>query len=255
MNKDDFLKILQDIDKTTAAKIYDKMILAQKTGKPMYTSEFYPTNVWLRLLKASSIIKPKLFAYGVFDDAERRVLVFSDEEPEYYPVKLIEIKNRSKFSVLKHKDYLGALMSLGIKREKMGDLVIDGDICYGAVYEEVYDYIKDNLELIGKSPCEVREVTDIMKIPKVQYDEKVITSTSYRLDCIVSVLSGISRSKAVELVGSGKVLVNYVIALEKDYMMHNEDILTIRGFGKYKIGETIGNSGSGRLKIVVKKYI
>jgi RNA-binding protein YlmH len=255
MNKEEFLKILVDIDKATASKIYDKMILAQKTGKVMYTTEFYPPNIWGKLSKASASMETKFFTYGVFEDAERRILVFSQEEPVYYPVKLIEIKNKSKFSALEHKDYLGALMSLGVKREKMGDLLIDGDRCYGAVYEEVYEYIKDNLDLIGKSPCVIREIIDEVEIPKVKFEDKVVISTSYRLDSIVGSLCGLSRSKAVEIIGSGKVLVNYTPSLEKDFAVHVDDVLTIRGFGKYRIRETIGNSGSGRLKIIVKKYI
>lgn len=255
MNKDEFFKILMDVDKATVSKIYDKMILALKTGKTMYTTEFYPPNIWGKLLNAKSVITSGIFTNGAFEDAERRIITFSEEEPGYYPIKIIEIRNKSKFSALEHKDYLGALMSLGVKREKMGDLLIDGDKCYGAVYEEVYDYIRANLDSIGKSPCEIREVMDKVEIPKVKFEDKVIISTSYRLDSIVSAVCNLSRNKAVEIIGSGKALVNYTPTFEKDFTVHNGDVLTIRSYGKYRLDETIGNSGSGRLKIIVKKYI
>jgi RNA-binding protein YlmH len=255
MNKEDFLKLLRDVDKAVASKIYDKMILAGKTGKAIFTNEFYPPNIWSKLSNANSVIKLKVFTYGIFEEAERRVIAFSEEEPAYYPVKLIEIKNKSKFSLLEHKDYLGALMSLGVKREKMGDLVLDGDKCYGAVYEEVCEYIEGNLDLIGKSPCSIREIKEIVEIPKAKFEDKVIISTSYRLDSVVSALCGLSRNKAVEIIGSGKVLVNYTSVFEKDYAIHSDDVLTVRGVGKYRFKETIGSSGSGRLKIIVRKYI
>jgi RNA-binding protein YlmH len=255
MNKNEFILHLTPFDKTAAARLHDKLSLTQKSGAAAYTGEFYPPNVWTKVQDLSTKLGVGVSAYGIFPEAERRIIVFHEAEIYYYPVRLMVIENKSKFSSLEHKDYLGALMSLGIKREKMGDLVLHEQRCYGAVYEDVFDYIKDNLQTVGRSPCSISEVTNLQEMPTANLEDKVVVATSYRLDSVISAISGLSRAKAVEVISSGKVLLNYVEALEKDKIVHNGMVITIRGYGKYRLEESIGNSGSGRLKLLIKKYI
>jgi RNA-binding protein YlmH len=255
MNKNEFLNFFYEEDKSHILKVYDKITLAEKSGACIFSTEFYSPNIWSKLQELSINIGISFESFGGFIDSERRLIAFFSSELDSFPIKMIKIINKSKFSRLEHKDYLGAMMSLGVKREKLGDLVVKENSCYAAVCEDIYDYVKASLTQIGKSPCDIEEISDLDNIPAPEFKNEIIIATSYRLDCIASAITGLSRTKCLSLISSGKVLVNYVVESQKDRIIFNNYTVTIRGYGKYRILDTVGNSGSGRLKINVNKYI
>lgn len=171
-----------------------------------------------------------------------------------FPILILEIKNKSNFSKLKHKDYLGAIMSLGIERNKLGDLVLIENSCYIPVVEDISSYIISNLSQIGKSPVEIKIIEDLDKLPSMQFEEIIINVQSLRVDAIVSKLINGSRNKAVDLIDSGKVLLNYVKSKDKSQEIKFNDRLTIRGTGKFIIMNLVGDTKNGKHKILVKKY-
>lgn len=254
MKKEDFLKLMQGEDEAVILKLYNKLTIAEKSGKSIYTNEFYTPGIWGRLMKFTWNPQVKISSYGAFDEAERRIICFNSEDYAIMPVKVILLLNKSKFHNLQHKDYLGAIMSLGIKREKIGDLIVQGSTCYCAVCEDIVDYLKMNLNYIAQCPCEVTEITDYSKLPEYNFQENQIISTSLRADCIVSSICGLSRSKSVDLLKSGKVLIDYIEVREKDFEITLPTTITIRGKGKFKLLDVLGNSSSGRLKIQLKKF-
>jgi RNA-binding protein YlmH len=243
-------------DKSLISNLYDKIKLAELTYKPVFTNEFVSPNVWKGIENLQVNFDVNIFSYGIFQDSERRILAFSKDKVYDYPVKIIRIENKSKFIKLEHRDYLGALVGLGIKREKLGDLVIDEGICYAAICEDIFDYLKLNLNKVGNCPCEISLVNlnNVQQIKKNTMDS-IVSTTSLRLDCIVSSLCNLSRTKAVLLIQSSKVLVDYCEVLEKDFNVEIDSIITIRGYGKFKISEQTGATQKGRLKLLVKKYI
>lgn len=254
MKKEDILKLMQGEDEAVILRLYNKLILAEKTSKPIYTSEFYTPGIWSKLIKFTWNSQIKVSSYGAFDEAERRIICFNSDDEAMVPVKVLLIWNKSKFYNLQHKDYLGAIMSLGIKREKIGDLIVQDSNCYCAVCEDIVEYLINNLSYIAQCPCEVIEITDYSKLPTYKFQENVIISTSLRADCIVSSICGISRSKSVDLLKSGKVLIDYIEVKEKDFEISLPTTITIRGKGKFKLLDVLGNSSSGRLKIQLKKF-
>ncbi len=256
MDKKDFLNKINFIDNSIASSIYDKIVLAQKTNSTIYTGEFYTPTTWKTLENISKDFQIDVHSYGIFEDAERKLIAFSYSSIWYYPISLVKVKGKSKFNKLQHKDYLGALMSLGIKREKFGDLILKNDECYMAVQEEIGDYIKMNLTSVGKSPCTVTILDiDNCELPAYDFETMIVNVSSLRIDCVVSVLCNISRSKAEELIRQGKVLVDYSEDFRKNKTLNYDCIITIRGCGKFKVIEEIGCTKSGKVKILVKKFI
>ena len=256
MDKKSFINLFHLEDKNSISNLFDKVILASRTGQTIYCNEFYTPKVWKTLEEIQIELEVKVFTYGLFEDSERRMIAFTNEEDLNFPVKILSIKNKSKFSALKHKDYLGAIMSLGIKREKLGDIVLSGEGCYFPVCSDISDYVFINLNTIGNSPCsfEVLDAsTDITKAKN--YEEKVIIISSLRMDCIISSICNISRSVAVEMIDNGKVLLDYTEVKSKEKKVLPESVITVRGYGKYKIGEEIGTTQKDRIKMLVKKYI
>lgn len=256
MDKKSFINAISFEDKNLLSSLFDKIKLAEKVLKPVFTSEFYPPNVWRAIKDMSKNFGCNVYTYGIFEDCDRRMLCFSLEEPEHYPIQLLRIVNKSKFENLGHRDYLGAIMALGIKREKYGDLILVGDGCYAAVSEEISNYIIYNLDTIGRCPCRVEAIEDISaQSISAEFENLVIHSTSMRLDCVISSLCNLSRSKAVDIIQSGKVLIDYVDMHEKDKIVENGAVITVRGYGKFKFIEEFGSTQKGRLKLSMKKYI
>lgn len=255
MDKNKLISIFNNAEQKIVSTIYDKLYLAERSGRTIFTKEFYPPNIWKKILDLSGEFDTDVFTYGVFEESERKIIIFSSYEPENYPIKLIRVKNKSKFCTLEHRDYLGAVMSLGVIREKYGDLIIDGDYCYIAVLDEIVDFLLFNLKSVRNCPCEVEIVNQNSDlVPKVKYENMVIISTSLRMDCIVSALTGSSRSSAEGLIAKGKVLIDYIEIFQKDKVIKEDTVITIRGFGKYKIVNSVGFSSKGRIKLNVKKY-
>ncbi|MCY6483725.1 YlmH/Sll1252 family protein [Clostridium aestuarii] len=209
-------------------------------------------------MNISDKLECKISTYGIFKDSERRMLSILENEDSdsSYPIELIRINNKSSFSTLKHSDFLGSMMTLGIKREKIGDLVLENNICYAAVCSDICEYIKNNLKGIAKSPCEVEILNlDEVKIPMCRFQEKNIIVTSMRSDSVIAALCGISRGASTEMIKKGKVLLDYEKVFEKNINVKVGSVITVRGYGKFKIADYIGNTQKNRMKLNIKKYI
>lgn len=259
MDKKSFITRVDYDDKSLISYLYEKVVLTEKTGRPAFSNEFYPPILWQPILAAAQDLGVKVTTNGIFEEAERRMLGFSsiyDENMEDFPVVLLQLTNKSAFSHLEHKDYLGGVMSLGIKREKFGDLIVEGEKCYMAASKDIYEYVISNLTTIGRCPSEV-EILDLKNVPTpvFQFESQVVMVPSLRVDCLVGELCHTSRSKATSLLESGKVFVNYMQTSEKDTIIKEGTVITIRGHGKYKLVEVVGTTQKGRLRTLIKKFI
>ncbi|MBC2396613.1 RNA-binding protein [Clostridium tetanomorphum] len=257
IDKRTFISGIEYEDKNRISKLYDKILLCNKTGKTIYTNEFYPPNVWKKLEEFKACIDVNIYNNGFFEDSERRVIAFSSEEElYYYPVELIKVVNKSAFRELSHREYMGAIMSLGIRREKFGDIILKKDGCYFPINEELVDYVIDNLKNVGNCPCNIEKVNIYEEgLPQYTFENITVMATSNRIDCMISAITNLSRNKALDLILSGKVLINYFPVKDKDKMIKKNSIITVRGFGKFKFVEEVGNTAKGRLKLLFKKFI
>jgi RNA-binding protein YlmH len=255
ISKKSFLEKFYTDDSGIISNLYDKIVLSEKTGKSIFCDYFYTPNIWKKLLETEDSIGVKISTSGAFDDAERKMIAFNKESYANFPFKLICIKSLSRFSTPLHKDYLGSLMGLGIRREKLGDLICYDNLCIVPMCEDIHEYILFSFESAGKSPCSVNILdTESFLIHEPFFSEIMITCPSARLDAIVSSLCNCSRSNACEIICSGKVLVDYCECCFKDKKIEEGCIITIRGYGKFIIKEELGFTKSGNLKLKVKKY-
>lgn len=256
MDKKSFIKRFHFCNENEILPIYNKINLAKKTNNTVYTSTFCTPNVWNNLENLRDEIGLNIKSCGIFEDAERKIIAFSKGEIKDYPIKLMEIRCKSKFVKLQHKDYLGALMALGLKREKFGDLILKGDKqCYLAVCEDISHYVELNLNNVGKSSCKVNVLdTGSAEIPLYNFKTSVLNVSSLRIDCLVSSLCNISRSKSQEMIKRGRVFLDYSPEIRKDKFIEDNCIITIRGCGKFKVMGETGWTGSGRCKLLIKKF-
>lgn len=255
LTKETLIKNFTEEDAKEAIKIYENYKLAYEKDITVFTNIFCSPNLWTFFEKYCNKANFIVQSIGVFEESERRLISFNNMYNIAYPIDVIEVTNKSNFSTLKHKDYLGAVLSLGIDRNKIGDLVVKDNKAYLTTINEISSYILSNLDCIGKSPVEVKILSDINEVPSVNFQEAIINVASLRVDSVVAKIANISRTKSIELIEGGKVLVDYVKVKDKSQEILNGSRLTIRGNGKYIIGDIIGETRSAKKKIKIKKYI
>lgn len=252
--KETISKAFSDDDKVEALSLYEKYLLAKNKDIPVFGNSFYPPNIWKWFEMNTGSKSFKVECNGIFEESERRMIAFNNIYDVPYPMFLIKIYHNSKFSNLSHRDYLGGILALGIERNKIGDLLVEGNVCYVPVHEDVKDYLLYNIDKIGRVSCKVEVLDEYEELPQFKFKEEVILVSSLRLDNLVSKICNVSRSKAQELIDQGQVLVDYVKVREKSQELKGGERITIRKSGKFMLGEKIGNSKSGKIKIIIKKY-
>ena len=285
MKKENFLRQFQKDLEYLASKLYNYYEIAKDYEIISFTDEFYTPNFWKKLGKKVDGLN--VVCNGVFEDSDRQQIAFvpesfmnknnnfekNDENFEnfktdfnkennfQFPNKLLKISIDSRFREYSHKNFLGSLMGLNIKRELMGDLILESEnkqiSGYIPVSEKIVDYIISELKQIGRATCEIEIIDTENKnnLPQYKYDDKLITIPSKRLDSIVSTITNLSRTKVIEPIEKGKVLVDYVEEKDKSKMLEIGSLITIRGFGKYKLFLEKGETKKGKERILVKKYI
>lgn len=196
---------------------------------------------------------------GGYAKAERRRMVVY---PDYYIVETIqpalafmEITVKSP-EPLSHRDYLGAILGLGLKREKLGDLLVAPDRCQLVVVPELVDFLRVHLQKVGNHPVELAEI-DPEQLNPPEQREKVIRSTvaSLRLDAIAGLGFGESRTKMVKEIRSERVKVNWKVVKDPDAPLEPGAVISIRGRGRVVFKEITGNSKKGRIGIVLVRLL
>jgi len=215
----------------------------------------------LRMQKIARVtaegINNNFMLYGGFEDAERKMFgAFPDyvfDKKEAFPISFIEF---SYSRPLTHRDFLGSIMSLGIKRELIGDILVGENKSYVIVQNSFADHIVDNLSKIGNVGikariCNKNEVTFF----ESNFEENTVIVSSLRLDCVIAALCNKSRSDASRFILSDKVMVNHESVLSVSKLVCDGDVISVRSIGKFKIGEVLSKTKKERLVLSYKKYI
>lgn len=248
----------EESEKNQTLIIRNKISKAKINYNPVYTDFLNPgEQAYVKQVCDNEGIFCDLF--GGVGDCERKIaIIYKDKQPDIsnYPVGVISIKGNSKFEKITFSDYLGAVMSLGLKREKIGDINIFDDCVQLWVIDDIINYVISNLSVIKhmRVECQVIDIKDA-KSSQQLFKEMKINSPSMRLDAIVSSVINVSRSKSSEEIRSGSIKVNFVVCNNITYKIKKDDIISIRHYGRYVIYDMIGLTKSGNQKLLIKKYI
>lgn len=250
--KEKILNTFTDNELIEALRVYNGYMFALNKNLTYFSKEFLKPNIWSFFLNEIRDLNVDVF--GFFEDSDRKVISINNLYNEEYPCLILKIKNKSKFKRLTHRDYLGGILSLGIKREKFGDIVIRENEAYVPMMNDIYDYINSNLTKINNCPIDVELISGMEKLPKPNYEEILTTVSSLRIDSLVSVICNLSRTEALNYLNSSKVLINYNIISGKSDQVKEGDKITVRGKGKFIFEKVLGENKKGRIRILVKKY-
>ena len=267
MNKKELLSDYQNQeDRLLLAKVLDKLEFSKSRNKIENTDflNLYEQDLVNNFLK--KIKFTNYYFFGGAGEAERKILII-------YPEKINEEmtrKNHSKMiSVIKiklpidlddeydHSCYLGAIMKLGIEREKVGDISVKNRISEIVVKNEVKEFLLQNLGSLTRFASAQIESEDIENLKKIETQKIEINEivASLRLDNIVASLARTSRNKAVEILEQERVFLNFKNETKSSKQVKIGDIITIRGKGRFEFKEISENTRKGRYVIKIDKYI
>ncbi|TYR82646.1 RNA-binding protein [Priestia megaterium] len=190
--------------------------------------------------------------------AERkRALLYPDyyrPEPSDFQLKMYEVKYPTKFVKIEHPQVLGAMMSLGIRRSKFGDILIQSDVVQLIIAQEISAYIEANLQSIGKAKVTLAEIaeTELIEV-KEELIEQVYTVSSMRLDVLLSTIYNLSRQKIQPFIANGAAKVNFKTVEQPAFECKEGDVLSLRGYGRSRIVSMDGKTKKEKWRIVVGK--
>ncbi len=192
--------------------------------------------------------------FGGYDEAFSKLLVIGEDLVESDYVCCLKASFNTKYHHLTHRDVLGAVYNLGIDKDRYGDMwVEDGNIYLYTTIEMSY-FIKDNLTQIGKAHVSFEQL-DYMPVQTFKYASRNATISSYRLDKVLAAIIKKSREKAQEMIKHGLINVNFRTIEECDFLCNNGDIISVRGIGRFKIGDEIAVTKAGNVIVEIKQYI
>lgn len=199
--------------------------------------------------------------WGGYDGAERTILAFLPDwmediptEKEDCPIAAIRCL-RHKNDVLTHRDFLGSLMGLGLRRDGIGDILVGEHGADIIVIRELVPYLLMNYGKAGRKHLEVSEISlNALMIPEEKVSYIRDTVASMRLDAVTAALFGLSRAKAADAVRAGKVFLNQMECLRPDREVSEHDRITLRGMGRGEVDGILGESKKGRIMISLKRF-
>ena len=263
MNRQGLLKSISDgEERLLFAKVLDQAMLAAKRRQPAF-SDFMDRAKCARFAeRLRGERELSVTAFGGTEDAERQKLGFCPAEEELteeeFPISVLRItKKNKKFgqSGLSHRDYLGSILGLGIERRLLGDILVSEEETFCFVSEEIADYITVNLEQVSKTSVKVEQVSRAEAVTERQTETKRLTAASLRLDAVAGEVFHLSRGKVQALISQEKAAVNWSVVTSTSFQLKEGDMVSLRGFGRFRMGAVSGKTKKDRIVFEAEKYV
>lgn len=195
---------------------------------------------------------------GGYHEAERVKVAFYSNDycgKINYSISLLLATWDDRFRLIGHRDVLGSLMGLGIEREVLGDILLQGNRAQIITDSEMAEYLKSNFTKVAMVPVKVEEISlSDLKIPEKKPKEIRAMVASMRLDAVGAAGFGLSRTKMVQMIDADRVQVNWQVAKGVSQTVKVEDVISIRGKGRIEIKEVTGKSRKGRTGLLINRY-
>ncbi|MBP1961374.1 RNA-binding protein [Paenibacillus aceris] len=197
---------------------------------------------------------------GGYSAAERRrALIAPDyrnlDEEDMEMAVLSVSSGDGKFLTLEHGDYMGAILGLGMKRDKVGDIhVIEGG-CHCLVTQDAADYLHLNLSQVHRVHVQTELLPlNQLELSTVKLDELTLSVASMRMDGIVSDVFRLSRAKVLIPIQAGRCRVNWKPEEDPSKPLKEGDMISMQGFGRFKVLEVEGITKKGRIRVKIGKF-
>jgi len=253
-------------EKILLAQILDKIEMVEKKNKIEHTDFLDLAQIELVQKFINKLKIENYMSYGGFEEAERKMFVIY---PEKFNSIIVEKNLSNIVQIIRiqlpedlkgkytHRDYLGAVIKLGVKREKIGDIIVDNNGADIIVDKDISKFLLENLRSLtrfSKSEITVENIENLRTV-EIRKEEREIIVSSLRLDNVISELARCSRNKALDIINVERVFVNFQCETKKTKQIKTGDMVTIRGKGRFFIKEIIGQTRSGRTVIKIEKFV
>ena len=261
MDKQDKIRFLAetDDDRILLARVYDKLTAGVRKGIPAFTAFLTPRE---QAMVQSLLDFLPVHFFGGREGAERAMCCYLPEylseqdllDDEFTPICAVRASFYHEDS-LSHRDVLGALMGMGIKRETVGDIYVSDNFCDFFVTREILSYILSQMESAGRTHLRLERISlsDVV-VPQEMTREIKTTVSSLRLDSVLGAGFGLPRSKAVQAVEAGRVFLNDKCVYKADKLVTQGDKITLRGQGKLFLQNVGGKTRKDRLSIIICRF-
>lgn len=261
LKRDSFIGHVRDQEeRALLAKVLDRAETVLNNHRSALTNFYDPYHTGLIISMLERIPGLEFATDGGYPAAERvRTAIFPDyldEQEITFEYVVLSVEGNFKIMKITHRDFLGSIMGLGIKREMIGDVIVTERGCQVIAAQEVASYLRSNLTKVHRVGVEVREVAPgELSLPEVTVKEIRSTVASLRLDAVAAAGFGLSRSRmAREIVGE-KLSLNWCCCSDVASPVQQGDMLSLRGRGRVEVAEIKGNTKSGRIGIILKRFL
>lgn len=260
MDKNDLMKMVSKIeDKVLVSRLLDKV--EQCRYSSFVYSDFLSPYEAAIARKVLDRVNEVFYALaGGYDGAERVIVaissdfIYEDEVLSDAPISFLRITPTAE-KPLSHRDYLGSLLGLGIKREKIGDILVCETHADVFLIDKIAEYIQSNLDRIGNVKVEC-ELLDVYTYTAPEKKEKLINTTvaSLRADSVAASGFGVSRTKVLDYFRAQRVNVNWELVQNPSKQLDQGDVISIRGKGRIVLEKVGGTTKKDRINIVIKRF-
>ena len=257
MKSFDKLKILDNINnievKKTINKFLDGLVSMEKNYKDIFVSNFFTPLEFKYVERILANIDLDFDIIFSDDDYERKFLIFYRDN--YSLSEYLETLRFKDISGIEHRNILGSIIHLGINREKVGEIIKVNDYWYIYCLKPIGTFLFSNgLRFAGQDlKLEILNENFIPSNFRKYEDERIIVS-SLRLDCFVKELARTSREIAQKFIKSGNVNLNYDECKDFDKKINDNDIISIRKEGKFKVDSLDGLTKKNKYVVNIKRY-
>lgn len=231
----------------------------EKTASVTHTAFLTPAEQFALLEWAKYTPDCNMLLCGGNDACERKAaffLPFYMQEDEFEPSEYITaLSVKAHFGQPTHRDYMGAVLGLGIKREWLGDIWVSGENAVVFVLKSVERHVADGLDKVGRLGVKVSAV-DLgdVKAPERKVKKVSFSVKSMRFDAVLAGLFGLSRTAAAACIAQGEASLNYSECMKNDAAVTEGDVISLRGHGKAMVSGSGGVSRKGRLFVEAEIY-
>jgi len=231
-------------------------------GKRSYSTAYFQFTDFLGLAEQAifeevkrELSHVKYTAFGGAEGAERVILRFGDPEElgyeEPFPIVLLKIEPRSQrfADKLTHRDFLGALMNLGIERSRLGDIIIRDNVGYLFAHEQISDYLTEALTKVKHTDVKLSVIESLPSGELYKTERRRVQAVGERIDAVMAKVFSISREESLGYFRSRRVFVNGRLMENNSYIPKENELVSVRGLGRFRYLGPVGTTKRGRLNI------
>ncbi|MEG0899732.1 MAG: YlmH/Sll1252 family protein [Oscillospiraceae bacterium] len=252
-----FLALDKD-EEMFASKIQDMFDISSTRNVTKFSSFLDERQQIICQYVASKYSSNNIMYFGGYDNSQRKMLgIFADYDEKAetsFPITALTFKFRNQ-DILSHRDFLGALMNLRIKRESVGDILVEEGRTVAFLNSKISDIVLSDIAKIGNTGVKIQLGFQDLSSFQQKFIEINGTVSSLRLDCIISMFMNISRDKASDIICAKLVHINSILCTDRANVISENDKISVKGFGKILI-DNVGNlTKKNRIHIICKKFL